>query len=234
MKKFGFMKGANKPKAGDGYSTEETVLDLLDQYASYIAAAGHKAFRAPRDKALDIIRGMSQEKKTQTIDRLRGDLSIIREAMSAGESLSDSRRLLWRFLKRNTLTPCSDLFNEIEDDDVVELYGADGIHLWQNMVFFDWISITLDRIYCQTWYECCSRPAHLQAELMVMFAQVMKGEIAATFAPNHPWYWIEEIDTEMLYKLNFKIKAISPVFQNGHVAGLIAINTCKDLIPQRA
>ena len=213
--------------------SEDEILTLFDRYADFIEQSGRKAHRSSRQDARKIIASMSDAKKAQVVERLQSDVALFQDVLSAGERLSDSRRLLWRFFNKNGFVPCADIFSKMGDNNIIEIYGVDQVHLWQSLNFFDWISVALERVFCETWYQATKREERFAAEIYGIALKVFSGQIKETVAPVEGWHWMEELDSEMLFKFQIRVQWVSPIFRAGQVAGLIAVNECKDLIVQR-
>lgn len=205
----------------------ERYLALLDRYALYASSAGKQIRRSTAAEGRRLFEKTSPERRAALLARLEVETRIFAEASEAGERLTDSRHLLWRHFRRSGLTPASDLFDKIGETDVVEVYGLDNIHLFQNLNFFDWIGFTLEQIYSETWYALTRRDPKIEKALHAFGARLVSGEIRGTVDPEIPWHLLEEIGTETLYKFYIRIKHVSPVFSGGALACFVAVNECK-------
>jgi hypothetical protein len=202
---------------------------LLDDYAHFIDLAGHKVCRSTSNEAQRIFESLSHHRQTSLLGRLDLDVAILREARHEGDDLNETKRMLWRFLQKMKLSPCSDIFDSIQDGDVVELYSPEQVHLWQNMAFFDWCSVSLERIYTDTWYDATIRDPQHQSKLIECATQMFSSDKPQSIRPLETWHTIEEVDSELLLKFDLHVKVMSPVFQNRKVAGLILVNECREI-----
>jgi hypothetical protein len=216
------------PHLKTGSSTEQ-FEGLLDRYAGFVAMAGKKTYRSSSDESHRLFQALDETRRTRVIERLQSDISVYEEMIAAKEELTNSKRILWRFLSRAGITPCSDIFDKIGDTDIVEVYGPNHIHLSQNFNFFDWISVTLDRIFCEAWHETTRRDPIVAKTAYETISRIMTGEFRNTFDPQIPWHWLEELDSELLFKFQIHIKWASPIFYNRQVTGFILVNECRDL-----
>lgn len=205
----------------------ERFLLLAEEYARYATAAGKRIHRAPPAEARRLFEKNEDARQRALIHRLEVDLAIFAEMTAAGESLTDSRRLLWRHLGKSGCAPRSDLFDKIHDTDVVEIYGLDQIHLCQSLSFFDWISHTLEQIFCEPWYELVRRDPRIERELAELARRIVHGEIRETFAPGLPWHVVEEVATAELKKFHFHLKHLSPVIAGGRLNCFVAVSECR-------
>jgi hypothetical protein len=176
---------------------------------------------------------LSDEQRKRMIGRLEKDVALFEEIVAATEQLTDSRRVLWRYLARSGYRPCSDIFDKISDTDVVEIYSREQIHLCQNLNFYDWISITLERVLCETWFEATWRDPEFERQLHDLVFRFLSTDVRETIDPKIDWHGVKELESEMLYQFQIRIKWMSPIFVGREVVGFILINECRDLESQR-
>ncbi len=219
-----------KPAAQD---FDAKLLLLFKQYADYIQRAGKSVGFLSDGHARRLLGSLKDDRKHLAINQLTNQMAVFDEVLAHSEKLTDSPKLLWRYLNKIGYRPCADIFDKIEDNDVVEVYGSDQIHIFQNFNFFDWISIPLEQILSLTWYENTKRDAEIQKALFREAYRVISGEVKTTFSPNVPWHWIEEIDTVGLHRFEIQIKWVSPIFSNHQTIGFICVNECRNLIRTR-
>lgn len=205
------------------------LMGLWDQYAAFVSSSGRRIFRSNHDETLNLISSLSEDRKSRLINRLKDDVSILSAAAAAKEDLGNSKQLLWRYFQKSKLTPCSDLFDQIAADDVIEIYSTDQVHMWQNLNFFNWCSITLETLYTEAWYNFSKRDIEYSKQLALLGAKIFSGEFKTTIPSRVPWHLVEEVNTEMMLKFELEIKVMSPVFQNGSIAGIVLVNRCRKL-----
>jgi hypothetical protein len=204
-------------------------LTLFDQYAGFIEQAGKKIHRARYEEARRMFSALEDAHRIRIIDRLEKDISLYGEILGAGEKLVDSRRLLWRYLAKSGLIPCSDIFDKLGDNDVVEVYSMEQVHLCQNFNFFDWVSVPLEKIFCEAWYKSTKREPAIEQRIYESAIRVFSGQVRTTLDPEVPWHRIDEVDSELLFSFELRLKWLSPVFEKGQVMGLISVSECKNL-----
>jgi hypothetical protein len=210
-------------------SSTGTILSLLDRYAGFISLAGKKARRSSFDEGNRLISSLGEDQKVKIISRLQSDVLLFEETLGAKERLTDSPRLLWRYLVKSGLTPCSDIFGKIEETDVLNVYGLDQDLIFQNFSFFDWTSFTLEQIFFEKWYKATQRDPAVTRQVYEAAVKVFSGESKGTVDPEIPWHVVEEVESELLFQFHLRIKYISPLFVNQNIAGLLAVNECREL-----
>ena len=135
---------------------------------------------------------------------------------------------MWRAIRKLGWTPQSDVFDRIGDKDVVNIYTPQNIQIFQNLNFFDWVTLTLEDLYGTPWHGYSRREAKC-AELAYQNAlEVFTGVRTATYSPDIPEHYVEEVGTEGETKFYIKIHTASPLRQNGQIVGLLAINRCRE------
>jgi hypothetical protein len=204
---------------------------LLDQYADFLHLAGKKIWRATPELTTALFFRLSPARRSLLVERLERDIQLFRELMEAGEKLTDSPKFLWRYFRQSGSTPCSDIFDKISETDVVEIYNLEQVHVFQNLNFFDWISVTLEEILCVPWYEVSTRDLKIAARLYELAGQMLSGQIRQTIVPDNPWHLVEEVSSVLRLKFDLQVKFISPVFVNHEVRGMIVVNQCRPVSP---
>ncbi len=212
---------------------DNQLISLFKQYAKFVKMAGKSVNHLAEYEAQQLADRLSAERKQLIFNQLTTQMAVFGEVLAHDEKLTDSPKLLWRYLNKLRYTPCPDIFDKIQDTDIVEIYGSDQIHIFQNFNFFDWISIPLEQILSLTWYENTKRDAKIQKLLFKEASRIISGEIKSTFVPNVPWHWIEEINTNGQYRFEIRIKWVSPVYSNRQLAAFISVNECRNLIRTR-
>jgi hypothetical protein len=200
---------------------------LLDEYEGFVRGAGKLVYRESDSKAHELFMRLGDEGGKKLLLRLENEMSIYREMMIAGEKLTDSPKLLWRFFARNGLTPCSDIFSSIADKDVVEIYGLNFKHVFVNLNFYDYISATLEEIFCNFWYEVVRRDQAIEKQLMDMAGFIAGGGLTKTMSPGIAKHIIEEIDTEKNFVFTLYMKKISPVYSKQQLDSFIVLTDCE-------
>jgi hypothetical protein len=112
------------------------------------------------------------------------------------------------------------------DDDVVCVYDLSNRQIFQNLRFFDFVSITLEQLFCSSWYDYSSRPPEIEKILFEEGLQLLSGQVRHTVQPSAPEHLIEEKNTADLLKVRILVKWGSPIFLKGAPAGMIIVNRC--------
>lgn len=132
-------------------------------------------------------------------------------------------KLIWRTLGNMGMTPLPDIFDKITEDDTVEVYHWDSTTSFKNLKFFEFISLSLEEIYCLTWMEQRTHSPGVFLFFLEMNAKLRLAQVTKTFAPRFSKYFVTE---KLAQKRRFHIhlKWISPVTQDGVKSAIICVN----------
>lgn len=166
---------------------------LIAEYKSYCERCARAIASTGRDVKpyLDsgVPRFLASRGPNEIFERLRIYTEVLEEMVGAGDSLDDSKRLLWRMLSRLGLTPPSDLMSHIEDGDVIEIYTAsEDLQLFRNLLFFDLLHLSIDELSTLVWHRDSKRSMKITAEGFRLLFMIRSGCCARLFrfAPCPP------------------------------------------------
>ena len=66
-----------------------------------------------------------------------------------------------------------EIFNKIEDDDVIEFYSDQGIQIYRNIRFFNFCSYSLLDLAVNSWEDLYQKPASVTERLHQLFHEVL-------------------------------------------------------------
>lgn len=153
-------------------------------------------------------------------------LSVLNECIMSGEDAFDNRVLLWRVFKRLGGTPQDDLFDKIDNDDLVEIYFTDHTPLFRNLKFYREFSYTVDEALCQTWYQFCRRDLIVTLKTM-RFALKFMRDGRHTVPWTIPPHYVDEKGTSMEYRALMKQKYLSGIHYKGELKAIISTSDVK-------
>ena len=204
-------------------SSESTLsfLHLADSLKSY-----HEKYGIPlrpyEDRSLPHFSKLPADHQKIVLTSLTVMLNLYAEMEINGEKPVDSARLLWRSLNRLGWRPLSDIFDKIEDDDVIEIYSSENIQVFRNMNFFRFITVTLEELCSFPWYQVAEMDK-VAADYYATLAPKMKANsIGETHRTPIPKY----LATENLgdkATLEIVPQWISPVYEGQQCVGIISI-----------
>ena len=198
---------------------------LSEEYARLLNSIGVQT-KPYDDPSLPIFEAASRAMKKQAVEYLEHNSNILRECLSAGEDPRKSAQLLWRSLREMNLVPESDIFDKIENDDMVEIYAKDGKQLFRNIWFFEVTTYTLEMILCGLWYKYCRRPWRIFLQAFKQAVRLRMGQIVFTEKWTIPTHYLDELNTEGLIRFEYTFRYRSPVRRKGEIIGMIMISKC--------
>lgn len=198
-------------------------LRLGEEYAAAWAKAG-VTVRVTRSKDLAEFRKASKKIQHHALCYLQFNVSVLNEMMADGESPKDTKRFIWRIIKKMQLIPPSDMMNYIEDDDIVELYFADEIQFFRNFRFMELTSYTMEELLCRPWFKLASRPWRPMLKMFRVALRFKLGRLRERMAWNIPEHVLQEINTAECLRLSIQLKYLIPLYDGHSYPVVLATN----------
>ncbi len=208
---------------------DESSACLFKELASRVSALGASIgvriipFKNP---SLPFFSALESQKKQRIITNLKNFIEICEATIAEGHSLRDSKSLVWKAIKYFGLRPPSDLFNFVENEEVVEIYETDNYQAFRNFRFFELCSYSLEQIYSIPWTELWYRDEEAMAGMIEFIGQCLGSDQTKTAAIHKPTHKITELASPFKFELNYKTKGIAPLWDNssGQKAGFVIIS----------
>ena len=108
---------------------------LLDKFCAHIKKEGLANATSYTQDSLDRFHTLPSDKKITIIKNFHDYYELCVECVTAGISLKDGRKMLWKLLPTLGLRPTSDLFDNLHDDHVIEVYRPDFTQVFRNIKF---------------------------------------------------------------------------------------------------
>src|SRR5690606_17702992 len=103
-------------------------------------------------------------------------LAECQNALAVGGTLRDSSfQVFWNVLRRFDLRPCSDLFDLLDSNDVIEVYRYDFIQIYRNLRFLELCTYSLDEVFSYEWPELFHRKQEINFELFDLTREILSG-----------------------------------------------------------
>jgi hypothetical protein len=167
---------------------------------------------------------LSSEQQLCVLRTINHSLGVFAEMKEAGESLRDSPRLLWRSLRHLGWRPRSDVFDKIEDEDVIEVYSAEKTGLFRNLVFYENVSYSIEDLFSRSVFELTWREPRFVELSMGVFERVFSGEVRETIAAGIEKHLLRETSSPEKLELMIDLKWISPLHIEGELGGILAVS----------
>ena len=174
--------------------------------------------------SLPYFSSLPSENKRGVIRAITQYLEICEATIASGHSLLDSRRITWNALKALGLTPCSDFLDKIGDGDIIEIYDTQNLQIFRNFEFFQLCSYTIEEIYCRPWTTLFKRiDETITTQIVSTVERIVTENKRQTYTLNIPEHIVEEADSPFRLRMNVKLKYLSPLYANGSINALIAV-----------
>lgn len=177
----------------------------------------------PYVEGLPHFRNMEVSEQKYVVDNLRFYVELCLEQMLDGFKLSDNLSFTWRAFRKLHFVPRSDLFNEVTDSDVLEIYSKDMCQLYRNLRFYEHCSYSLEELYCLKWWTLFQRDEKITQSLMESVTQVLSGESEGNVYPNVGPHIVQELSSEAKLVNRYEPRLLSPLFCNKKVEGLFVV-----------
>lgn len=189
-------------------------------YCKLINHFGFNARPFRKDRPLRF-ESSSTQQKMRAIAYLDANIEILNECVASGESPSNSAQMLWRILKKIKATPEMDIFDKIEDGDVVEVYYDDHVQIFRNLEFFNYCSFTIDELLCGKWYNLYKRDFVTTLKMLRMAFKLLTKRLEVTTAWSVPEHVFDEVGSEEKLRHSIVLKYVSPIKNQGEMIGAI-------------
>ena len=169
--------------------------------------------------------GLTKDKQRRALESLAVYKQTLISCVQSDEDIRSGSRSLWHALRVMRLKGTNSLFNQIEADDAIELYSADGIQLWRNYRVMEVCSYTLEEIYSFDWLQRYERDQEMAQQVLQHVLQAL-NDPKNPVVVDVPAHIIRETFSSDRIALRVKHKTLHPVsnVENGEVAGFVAVS----------
>lgn len=167
------------------------------------------------------------EQKREVLQQLSTYLDVCIQTVNDGISLKNTSALTWRMVRKMGLVPLGDIFDKIEEDDVVEIYTPKSVQIFRNMKFFEVCSYTLEELLCLQWWQLYNRPNEITQAIFQETVTVFNQESPETMKSYVPVHFLEEIASTQNFRMQYELRYISPLLDGKKISSLLAVERCK-------
>lgn len=164
---------------------------------------------------------LSNPIKQNVLRSLKVYLSICLEQVEEGYEIKDSKTLTWRALRKLGLTPPSDLFGHLTDEDIIEIYDLEGRQIYRNFCFYKHCSYSLEELYSVEWWYLFSRDSAITEFLMEEVQKVYQDEFSGIYFSQSGKHLVKELISVDRLSNYYRAKVFSPLYLNKKVNGLL-------------
>jgi hypothetical protein len=166
---------------------------------------------------------LSIDQKKDIVEQLSFYQDLCSEQIAEGFSLKDSPTFIWRALRSLGLTPPSDLFSTITQEDIIEIYSSENRQLFRNFNFFEYCSYSFEELHSLEWWHLFQRDGEVLRKLYEPVDLLMSGKVRESIVPNVEPHVISEISSEDRLSMQYDIRLVSPLFKNRQPAAYLVV-----------
>jgi len=203
---------------------------LLDAFTENAAASGISVVAYTGD-APRFFQALSAPEQQQTLENFARYAEVCHQTIEAGESLTDDKATLWRFIKKLGVRQNADLFSLFEEGDIIEVYDLSNfVQIFRNLRFFSVCSYTLDDILCRPFWELYLKDTKITQKIVDNATTLAKQEATSTLHYDGTKHSLFEIDSSQKYHAIVENRFIAPLFdQNGRTIAAVHVMRCHSL-----
>lgn len=168
--------------------------------------------RSNRSETWSKFRSYPKETQRDCLNRAQLYLEICQTTLNNGGSLSDTSKLLWYAIRKLGLIPSDDLFEYIENSNVVEIYDSNGVQIFRNHRFFDICSYDFPELFTYSWPELYERDDSIDSMIMGYATQIYNKECETTISVEDiPYHKMREKFSPEGFMMEMQERHFSPL-----------------------
>jgi hypothetical protein len=180
-------------------------------------------------ESLPLFSPLPPEKKKMILDMLHTKVVMLEAAEREGVSFRSNKQVLWHVVKSLGLTPCSDLCDVVNDEDVIEIHWlTDIVQLYHSFSFYEKSSYTLEELCSLPWEELYDTDPQTFANIHKLVDNLITGKYRSTYDPQIPSYVVKEKRSVFLFEVAIEYRLTSPLFdKSGTAVATVSIERLK-------
>ena len=207
--------------------THDRFKELSERYAAFSREAGVELVPY-RDPSLPFFTALDEKKKREVLTNLETSVSICASVSREGMTMRDARGLMWQAIRAFGFRPCSDLFNYIDDELVLEVHVQDGRQIFRNFAFYQYCSYSLEELHCLSWEDLYIRePRESVDQIHALVAKIYSGQMKSTEPAGVVPHYVLEAKSPKGMRLFLDQRYASPLFHEGHPAASVVLTDCR-------
>lgn len=139
---------------------------------------------------------LPDEIQAGVVERFRAYVEVCREVQMQGSSLRDDQTFLWRMFQKLRVHPPSDLMDQIQQGEVIEIHNKEFIQVYRNLRFFEICGYSIDDILSRPFWELVSRDQVITGTLVDIGQTLFSGKVLGVIPLNIPEHTVVELDSE--------------------------------------
>ena len=216
-------------------SSAQIFLNSLESFQGMVSKYGFQV-RTHSEKSLQRFLGLEKHTQAEIIKGFTSYLSFLTKFQMDGLDLREDSLLLKTFLQQMGFIYDKGLSDQISPGDVIEVYTADQIQIFRNLVFMDLCNYTLLDLLTHDPYELYERSDLIKKELnqavTTLSGRPMNTEpLDMSHIPKHI---LREKFSDQRLSSMVEFKCLSPLYTwpPKELAGFVAIQRGHNILEQ--
>lgn len=187
-------------------------------------------YQRPYLEGLPHFSKLTVEQKSKVVEHLQFFHDLCIEHVSEGYSIKDSPSFVWRAFRRLGLTPRSDLFSQLTDEHIVEIYSNENVQLFRNFKFFEFCSYSLEELLTIEWWGLFDRDSNFTTKMFDYATKIFTGELTENAVPALERHFVRELASQDKLAMEYNLDLVGPLYRNKRPEALIILERAR-LIP---
>lgn len=169
------------------------------------------SFKESSNHAWKVFHAYPLDVQIRIIETLEKFVSTVVNIQAAGIRFNESKKAIWHLFGQNRWRLDDNTFSDLDENDVVEVYLADGTQFFRNFNYFQYSSYTLaDLIFCP-WEDLIEHESNSRSELLNISRQIFGNGASSKKRFQLAPYIAQEKFSEQRFTAELTSKFISPI-----------------------
>ncbi|MCJ8277306.1 MAG: hypothetical protein HRT44_02710 [Bdellovibrionales bacterium] len=198
------------------------LFDIVTSEFGELARLVDAPIKSDPIKVRDLFLNADETKQKEFLSRIKSYSDLLRMSNVEDIGVWRDKRFLWNSFKKLNVLPPSDLFENIEAGDYIEVYDPNGIQLFSNFEFCAVVSYTFEEIIWYPWQDLFGRDLKYTDAIFSEFGRCFE-KAKGPFKPNIDDHRCWEIMSEEKRTATVTMKMFAPIFgSDGQPKALLA------------
>lgn len=169
---------------------------------------------------------LSNSEQNDVLANIANYDAICSEVRKNGNSLKDNKVMLKTALQKFGWSIAPELYDQIQEDHIVEIYNLQHTQVFCGFRFFCYCSYTLEDLYCRKWYHLFERNEIDQDYMMKNVGHfVQQSPPQAMRLDSHP-HEVRELATLECLSNTYDLEWLIPAIKDEKLAGIMTLIKC--------
>jgi hypothetical protein len=203
-------------QGGELQQIDTDFFSALGEFSRLLSRFGCQTIPLGRPESVQRYLGLPLDRRIVISERFHTYRSVCESVAQSGQSLRDSSIILWKMLSRLKFRPGTDLFDKLDQDDVIEIYDSSSVQIFRNLRFFEICSYSLLEVFTFELWELYRRDMAITNALVQTVTGVFSNKTRTSVPAGVPDHTVEEIFSEAKRKYFIRQKFIAPLFDSNN------------------